>query len=146
MAKRRKRKGGFETPTSDCVLLCDDVYVSQGRHKHNLIGIVGVIIAPSLPAMIGGYVCYVRLRNVYGGGQKVTLRLSNASNNEPIMETSIPFPNDSDPLGVYTVVSPLPPFPITEPGHYLFGAYHHGIPIAETPILIQTPTEQDKPT
>ena len=144
MAKsKRKRSGGIESPTSDCVLLCDDVLVSQGKHKHTLAGLIGTILVPAFPAIIGGYVAYVRLSNVYSGGQKVTLRLSLASTDDTIMETVSVLPKESDPLGVYTLIAPIPAFVVHEPGRYLFGAYHNGVvPIATSPILLQGPTEE----
>jgi hypothetical protein len=143
MAKsRKKRAGGVESPTSDCVLLCDDVIVSQGKHKHTLVGLIGLIGVPGFPAVIGGYVFYVRLSNVYSGGQKIVLRLSSASTDGTVMETEAMLPKESDPLGVYTLIAALPPFVVNEPGRYLFGAYHNGVPIATSPILIQGPTEE----
>jgi hypothetical protein len=143
MAKRqRKPRSGVESPTSDCVLLCDDVVVSQGKNKHTLVGIIGGIGVPRFPAVIGGYVTYVRLSNVYGGGQKITLRFSFAATDETIMETEARFPANSDPLGVYTLVAPIPQFVVAIGGRYIFGAYHNGVPIATSPILINGPVAE----
>jgi len=136
MAKRRKSKSaGLESPTSDCVLLCDDVLISQGKQKHNLIGIIGTIGVMGFPAAIGGYVAYARFRNVYKG-KKVSLKFTSASNDESLFELEIPFPEQSNPLGVYTIVVPIAPFVVKEAGNYLFGAYDNGIPIAVSPINV----------
>lgn len=143
MAKRRKKpRSGVESPTSDCVLLCDDVLISQGKNKHSLVGVIGTIAVAGFPAVIGGYVSYVRLSNVYSGGQKISLRLSSAKNDETIMEAETGLPVQSDPLGVYTFITPLPLFQITEEGRYLFGVYHNGVPIATSAILVQGPAEE----
>jgi hypothetical protein len=136
MAKRRKgRTTKTESPTSDCVLLCDDVLVSTGKDKHNLVGIIGTIAVAGFPAVIGGYVTYARFRNVYQG-KKVTLKFSSASTDESLFELEIPFPPQSNPLGVYTIVLPIPQFVAKEAGNYLFGAYDDGIPIAVSPISL----------
>jgi hypothetical protein len=138
MAKRKKKKLGLEGPTSDCLLLCDDVLISQGKNKHNLIGLIGGIAVRNFPAILEGYVAYARFSNVYGG-QKITLKLSRGTDDATILEAEVPFPSQSDPLGVYTIVIPVPAFKVEEPGRYLFGAYHNGVPVASSPIIIQGP-------
>lgn len=143
MAKRKKKpKSGVESPTSDCVLLCDDVVQSVGKGKHTLVGIIGGVKVPQFPATIGGYVAYVRLSNVYGGGQKIVLRLSVADTDQMIMETEAVFPPQTDPLGVYTLVVPVPVFRVLVGGRYIFGAYHNTIPIASSPINIIGPEKE----
>jgi hypothetical protein len=143
MAKRKKKpKSGVESPTSSCVLLCDDVFVSTGKGKHTLSGIIGGVGVSSFPATLGGYVAYVRLSNVYSGGQKILLKLSAADTDQTLMEREEKLPHDSDPLGVYTLVIPVPAFRVTVGGRYIFGAYHNGVPIAVSPIIIQGPPEE----
>ncbi len=94
----------MEAPTSSCLLLCDDVLVSQGRQKHFLQGIIGVVGVTQLPAVIGGYVAYVRLSNVYAS-QKVTINFEEADTQEVLFEFEVGFPEKGDPLGVYTLVA-----------------------------------------
>ncbi len=76
MAKRRRQIRGV-APTVNCLLLCDDVLISQGKHKHFLQGIIGQIVVLELPAIIGGYVAYVRFPDVHGD-QKVKLAFESA--------------------------------------------------------------------
>lgn len=136
MAKKRKKpKAGLESPTSDCLLLCDDVFISQGKGKHNLVGLIGGIVVQSFPAQIGGYVAYTRFRNVYSG-KKISLRFTSAGTNEALFEIEVAFPEKSDPLGIYTIMSQVPPFVVREAGDYLFGAYDNEVPIALSPIKI----------
>jgi hypothetical protein len=143
MAKRRRKKAGGEAPTSDCVLLCDDVLISQGTGKHSLLGVIGGITVAGFPAVLGGYMAYARFSNVYAG-QKITLKLISASTEESLLETEISFPAQSEPLGVYTVVTKVPHFIAREPGRYLFGAYHDGIPVATSPIVIVGPPREEE--
>src|SRR5256885_1084597 len=83
---------------------------TKGKAKHFLQGIIGAIGVLRLPAMIGGYVAYVRFSNVHGD-QKVKLAFEHAgAENDPLFEIEANFPSQSDPLGVYTLVIPVPPF------------------------------------
>jgi hypothetical protein len=109
--------------------------MSQGKGKHFLQGIIGAIGVPELPAIIGGFVAYVRLSNVYTG-QNVKLTFENAQG-EALFEISPPFPSQADPLGVHTLIIGIPPFPISEAGRYMFVANHGGIPIASSPVAIR---------
>jgi len=136
MAKARKKKRSeAESPTSDCLLICDDVLVSHGKDKHFLQGIIGTIIVRSLPATIGGYVAYVRLTNVYPS-QSISLTFEDADSNEELFRFNANLPQKSDPLGVYTLVLKIPPFGVTHPGRYIFCARHGGVPFAQSPIRI----------
>lgn len=139
MARRRKKAAG-ETPTSDCLLLCDDVLISQGKNKHSLIGVIGAVGVSEFPAILGGYVAYCRFSNVYAG-RRITFRLSRAATDETLLEADAESPAQTDPIGVYTLILPLKAFVVREPGRYLFGAYDHGVPIAESPIQIEGPEE-----
>ena len=65
--------------------------------------------------------------------------LTRAATDESLLEANAEFPAETDPIGVYTLILPLKPFVVREPGRYLFGAYDHGVPIAETPIQIHGP-------
>jgi hypothetical protein len=127
-----------ESPTCNCLLLCDDVLISGGRGKHYLQGVIGMLGAAEFPATIGGCVAYIRLSNVYAD-QKVSINLLNTRTEEIIFEFEAGFPDRSDPLGVYTLVVPIPPFVIAEPGRYLFNALHNNAPIAQSPIVVKGP-------
>ncbi|MFI5380096.1 MAG: DUF6941 family protein [Tepidisphaerales bacterium] len=136
MAKRRKKAIGQVPPMCNCLLLCDDVLISQGKGKHFLQGVIGIVGVSSLPAMIGGYVAYIRLSDVHGS-QNVTISFVNARTGEPVIETKADFPSHADPLGVYTLVIPVPAFAVNEEGRYLFMVTHDGVPIAQTPVIIK---------
>lgn len=143
MAKRRKKtRSSAEAPTCNCLLLCDDVLISQGKNKHSLMGIIGCIGARELPATLGGYVAYVRLSNLYGS-QKVVLKFEHAETEEVVFQINAEFPPKSDPLGVYTLVLPIPLFVVRHPGRYLFTAVHDGVPFAFSPIEIKVPGHQE---
>ena len=144
MPKRRRKKGAV-APTVNCLLLCDDVLVSRGKDKHFLHGVIGGIGVASLPAPLGGYVAYVRFSNVHGE-QKVRLTFEHAGDGESLFEIEASFPAQSDPLGVYTLVIPVPPFEIREAGRYMFTASHGGVPLAQSPIEIRLarPPQQEQ--
>jgi hypothetical protein len=61
-----------------------------------------------------------------------------------VAETEAIFPTDTDPLGVYTLVVPVPVFKVSVGGRYIFGAYHHNIPIASSPINIIGPGQENQ--
>ncbi len=127
-----------EAPTCNCILLCDDVLVSQAKGKHMLNGIIGVILVGGVPAILGGYVAYIRLSNVYGP-QLVTVNLKLARTDDTIFEFDVKLPKEADPLGVYTLVVPIPLFQVAELGRYTFTAWSNQLPLAQTPIMIQGP-------
>lgn len=137
MAKRKsKPKEAIpETPTCNCLLLCDDVVVSHGRDKQSLHGVIGVIGLRTLPAITGGFVAYIRLSNVYTN-QKVTVGLEDAETDSPLWEFQAELVNRNDPLAVYTLVTRIPPFRVEKAGKYVLKAKHAGVPIAQTPIQI----------
>ena len=141
---RRKAKRG-EAPTSDCLLLCDDVLISQGKNKHSLMGVIGGIGVTEFPAVLAGYVAYARFSNVYSGS-KVEISLISADTEEPLFKARAEFPAQSDPLGVYTLVIQIKPFRVPAPGRYLFGAYHDGVAIATSPIIIQGLSDSQRAT
>jgi hypothetical protein len=141
--KKVKKNGGVEAPTSSCILLCDDVLISQGRNKHVLQGIIGVIGVATLPAVLGGYVAYIRLSNVYGS-QQVTVQLEDAETSGVLFAFDAAFPAQSDPLGVYTLVVPIRPFAVEKVGRYLFSVIYGGVPIASTPVLIIQPSAEEQ--
>jgi hypothetical protein len=139
MAKGRRRRQAIpEAPTCNCALLCDDVLVSQGKAKHILQGVIGVIFVPEFPAVIGGFVSYVRVSNVYGA-QKIVVNLENTRTGAVLFEFRVDMPTRSDPLGVYTLVVPVPPVEVAEAGRYMFSASSGGVPLAQSPIVIQGP-------
>ena len=81
---------------------------------------------------------YARFRSVHNK-KKISLRFTNAATNDSLFEIEVAFPEQCDPLGVYTVMSQIPPFVVAEPGEYLFGAYDNEVPIALSPIKIMKP-------
>jgi hypothetical protein len=142
--KKAKKNGGLEAPTSSCILLCDEVIVTHAQDKHVLQGIIGVIGVPSLPAVLGGYVAYIRLSNVYGS-QKVTVQFEDAESGATLFAFDAEFPAQSDPLGVYTLIVRIRPFAVEKAGRYLFSVIYGGLPIASTPVMILQPPNQEKP-
>lgn len=134
MAKRpTRRKPAPEMPTCNCVLLCDDV-VTSAHGKHNLIGVIGTIAVPRVPALIGGYVTYVRLSNLYPR-QSAHIELERTEDRVVIFRFEVRL-EQADPLGVYTLVAVVPPFPVERTGRYMFQAVAGGIPLAQSPIQI----------
>lgn len=136
MAKKKTaktRRSPPETPTCNCVLLCDDV-VASAKGKHTLVGIIGLIVVPKLPAIIGNYVAYVRISNVYGN-QDARISLDHAKTGDPVFEFQVPL-KQKDPLGVYTVVAPIPPFAVQDDGRYVFQVESRGEVLAQSPIEI----------
>jgi hypothetical protein len=122
------------------LLICDDVLVSQGKGKHFIQGVIGTIVARSFPAVIGGYVAYVRLSNVYPKA-KLRIALVSADSDDEIFAFDVQADEKADPLGVVTLIIPIPPFTIDHPGRYIFCGKHDGVPFATTPISIIAPTQ-----
>jgi len=137
MAKQRGRKKDRvpETPTCNCLVLCDDVVISHAKGKHTLYGIIGNIAPPSLPHIIGPFVAYIQISNIYAQ-QRVTVSFETGDAGEPQWEFAAEFVSRSDPLQVHTLVARIPPFLIEKPGRYILRANHEGIPLAQTPITI----------
>jgi len=140
-----KRKGKARTParptedpTCNCALLCDDVLISQGRGKHSLEGVIGAIAVTELPAVIGGFVTYVRLSNIYRD-QVVSVSLDHADTGESVFEFEATLPSKTDPLGICTLIVPTPTFEIRSAGRYIFAVKSRGVPLAQSPINILTP-------
>ncbi len=122
-------------PFCNCALLCDDVLESRGRGKHILHGVIGTIAVREFPALVGGYVAYVRITNVKGK-RKVSLSFDLARTNEPVFVAETELPDQKDPLGMYTLVVPIPRFAVMEPGRYIFSVKSAGVPLAESPIVL----------
>jgi hypothetical protein len=140
MAKRVRRKTRSAVPpTCNCLLLCDEVLIGQAKPKHYLQGIIGLIGVKEVPAVIGRFVAYVRISNVHGE-QKISLVFEPAKGGDSLFTVEVGLPSQADPLGVYTLVIPVPPFVVPEAGRYMFSAYHAGIPITQSPIEIRTAT------
>lgn len=141
MAKRRGKKSEkneIEPPTSDCLLLCDDVLASKRTGKHNLIGVIGTIVTPKLPHEIGGYVAYIRFANVYSG-QKIVLTFKPASDEaSPLFQIEFETPNNSNPLSIATLQFKIPMFVVECDGRYKFQAEHAGVPFVSTTIMIRS--------
>ena len=137
--KKPTVKKKTHAPTCSCLLLCDDVVVSHGKDKHNLMGIVGTICVRETPAVIGGFVAYARTSNSHGL-EAVELVIRRPSDNEPIMRIQAEFQADT-PLNVTTLVTRIPPIKIEEPGRYMFSAESAGNILAQTPINVIMPME-----
>jgi hypothetical protein len=141
MAKRRRKR--IESPTSDCLLLCDDVLNSHRTQKHNLIGVIGGISVAEFPALIGGYVAYVRLTNVYGH-QSVDLMFRAADDGEPLFTATVETPEKANPLDILTLVIRTPMFTVAKSGRYIFSAEYNGVEFVSTAITISSRSEGDR--
>lgn len=144
MAKKRPKatKGTAEAPTSSCLLLCDDVLMSVGKSKSILQGVVDYIAVPSVPAVVGPYVAYVRLSNVYAHAE-IVLRFCHVDSDDEVFSLNARAPEGSNPLGTHTLILRLPPFPVSEVGKHTLQALHGGIAFAESPIMIVIPTAEE---
>lgn len=129
----RKRKLAVP-PTCNCIILCDDIVQSITKGKLSLVGLIGTIVVPELPAIIGGYGVYVRGSNVHGD-QKIRLVIETDDGDE-VLGLDAGFTKDTNPLAEYTLVTRLPPFRIEQAGKYLFSAKHNGVPIAQMQLMI----------
>jgi len=137
MARRKRRKLAGEAPTSSCLMICDDVLMSVGRDKHTLHGVINGIVIPELPAVIGPYVAYIRLSNVYGGSE-ILISFCTADSDEEIFRLDAKAPDKSDPLQTHTLIIRIPAFAVEAAGRYIFSASHGGVPFAQSPIEIST--------
>lgn len=135
MAKRKRHVKGVP-PTCNCIMLCDDVVVSAASNKHNLVGLINGIAVRELPAVLGGYMAYVRGTNVHGE-QVIRLVLESADDEEEILAIEGKFTKETHPLSVYTVMLKLPAFKVERAGRYLFSAKHNGVPIAQMSLDIR---------
>lgn len=137
MADRKPRKRGRpkEAPTCNCALLCEDVLVSQARGKHMLHGVINVIFVPQLPSVVGPFVTYVRISNVYPN-QTIHVSFERAEDGEKVFEFAAEPPERPDQLGVYTFVVTTPPFRLEQDGRYIFSVRSDGTPLAESPISV----------
>lgn len=138
MATRRRKNKGVP-PTCNCIMLCDDVVIRTGRNKHDLVGLINGIVVRELPAVLGGWMAYVRGANVHGD-QIIKLVLETADTEEEVLAIEGRFTKETDPLSVYTVMLKLPPFKVERAGRYLFSAKHNGVPIAQMSLEIRLAT------
>ena len=142
MAKSRSKKKRTESPTCNCLLLCEDVTESKATGKHVLHGIIEVIRAPGFPLVVGPFVGFMRLSNVYGK-QEVRVSFERADTQEPLIEFVATTHPKADPLGVVTSVIPINAFVIPDPGRYIFSATHQGLEIASSPIFFEKLAEME---
>jgi hypothetical protein len=120
-------------------LLCDDVVISHAHDKHVLQGVIGTLAVPKLPAVIGGFVVYLRLSNVHAK-QTVKVKFRHADNDDVergLWELDAEVINQLDPLQVHTLIARVPPFQVAQPGRYIVTAEHQGVPLATIPLMIQ---------
>ena len=137
MPKRQPRKKKrTESPTCNCLLLCQDVTESKATGKRVLHGIIEVIRATNFPVTVGPFVGFMRLSNVYGQ-QEVRVSFERAETGESLFEFVATTHPKADPLGVVTSVVPIMPFTIDEPGRYIFSATHDALEIASSPVFFQ---------
>lgn len=120
---------------SDCLLLCDDVIESHRTGKQSLHGIIGGITVPELPAVIGGFVAYIRFRNVYPS-QEIRFVFRRASDDQEVVSFDMQSPDQSDPLNQHTLIIRIPRFTVDDTGGYIFSAEHNGTPIVATRIVV----------
>ncbi|HMO25296.1 MAG TPA: hypothetical protein PKB10_03425 [Tepidisphaeraceae bacterium] len=138
MAKGSKKRQA-EAPTSDCILLCEDVLESKGRGKHMLQGVINIITVQNLPAVIGPLVAYVRMRNVYSRQRlHFSLGLLEKEQDGEILSFDLDSPDNSDPLGQHTLIIAVPPFPVEQEGRYVFTASHNGEAFAQTIFALRS--------
>lgn len=138
MAKRGSDKAGSKSrvpPKCNCILLCDDVLISQGRAKHTLQGIIGTIVVGKLPIRLGGYVAYIRVQSVHGP-KMLEVSLEEARTDRPVFQFRAEIPDRKDPLGVHTLCVPIIPFDIERDGIYWFVARNEGVILAQSPIHV----------
>jgi hypothetical protein len=140
MAKRKKKatRHTSESPTSSCLLLCEDVIVKYGQQRHFLEGIVSEMYTPSLPLQTGPSVAYIRMSNVYPN-QKITLRFAHLETEDVVFELYVQAPPNSDPLKNQNIIAPIRPFMIHHSGRYIFSAMHNEVAFAECMIEVVTP-------
>ncbi len=138
MAKKNAKKTRQAVPpTCSCLVFCDDVIVSHGLGKHQLMGIIGTMHCIGEPGMVSGGVVYARLSNVHSH-QKVTVEFYLADDHEKMCwKLDAQLVNPNEPLDVHTVVARVPPFGVPKAGRYILEAQHNGIPIASVPITIK---------
>lgn len=135
MAKRKPKPQ--PQPTCSCLLLCDDVVISHAQEKHALHGVIGAMAVPKLPAVLGGFVVYIRLSNVHAT-QTVNVMFKPAKD-EPDAKglwELVAQVIQRDPLEVSTLIARVPPFQVTEAGRYIVTAEHGGVPLASIPVTI----------
>lgn len=139
MAKRKTKHPNSApppiAPTCSCLLLCEDVVVSHGSDKHMLQGVIGQIAVPTLPATIGGYVVYIRLSNVHAK-QTVRVKFEHADTGEVLWELAAEVINQLDPLQVHTLIARLGAAKVEHSGRYILSTNFDGVPLAQTPVLI----------
>lgn len=139
----QKREAVARPATCDCALLCDDVVESHLKGKHTLVGIIGGIVVARLPHAFGPCMCYVRLANLLTE-KTVVLMLENADSGEDVLKAEVKVPEQDHPLGVCTIVAPIPRFVIEKAGRYLFSAKCDGLPLAQSPIVVILPSGSEE--
>lgn len=144
MAKRRSRAKAAapETPTCHCLLICDDVLESKARRKLTLVGVVDGVLATKFPALVGGFVVYARLSNIYGD-QKVYLEIGRADETGPKLQCPA-IVKARDPLGVATIITTVPAIPVDRPGRFMLSLmWHNQAIIQQMGFQIVGATEQE---
>jgi hypothetical protein len=121
--------------TCNCALLCDDVLQSHIKGKHTLVGIIGAIVTPSVPTAFGPCMCYVRLANLVTA-KTIVVSLEHADSAEEVLSFQVDVPEQDHPLGVCTIVAPLPPMALDKAGPYLFSVKSDGFLLAQSPIAV----------
>lgn len=129
-------RGEAESPTSSCLVICDEVLTGVAQGKHFLQGVISGIVVASFPAIVGPFAAYIRLTNVYGGSE-IKISLCKADDDDEVFGFVAKAPEKSDPLQSHTIIVKLPPFGIREGGRYIFSASHAGVPFAQSPIQIE---------
>ena len=135
MAKKKSKP--LPQPTCSCLLLCDDVVISHAHDKHMLQGVIGALSVPKLPAVLGGFVVYIRLSNVHAM-QMVSVKFRHAKDgfDDKGLWELVAQVIQKDPLDVSTLIARVPPFQVTEAGRYIVTAEHNGIPLATIPVML----------
>src|SRR5207247_143506 len=114
--------------------------------KHTLGGVIGIVTTGRFPVVIGPTVAYIRLSNIYGS-QKVRVDFIHAGTEESLFAFEIISPKEAEPLGVYTLIVPVPPFAVSEAGRYVLRVVSssNGDLLAQSPIQVQGPSDKGQP-
>ena len=129
-----------EPPTHSCLLICNDVVRSVRSGQNSIEGVVDRITVPDVPALVGPFVAYIRLGNVYSR-QKIKFNFCHESDDKAFFNLSTMSPEDSNPLETHTLVVRIEEFEIHQGGRYLFSALHDNVAFAVCPIVVEVEHE-----
>ncbi len=138
MAKRstkRVTKQTAESPTSSCLIFCENVTISLVNNLHTLHGVITEMVMPDLPSFTGAGMVYMRLRNLYAN-QQFSLKFKRLDTLDTLFEFAAQSGSNADPLGNHIIILRIPPFEMPESGRYAFSAEHGDKIFAECVINV----------